>query len=176
MNKILFLALMLGGVCLLAQDAPAPVGGVPEGRPGAGLTRPSSRENMQALLLERVKKELELTPEQTGKYVELFYKGEELKQQYNKKRIELAEKIKTALKAEKIDEGALNGLIEDFKRLDREEFEKTKEMKDQGAALLNVQQKAKLLLLEARMRGGMIQNQGGRRPDRKAGGNKEESK
>jgi len=197
MKKLMTLMLVLVGTCIMAQNSPVPpqdgpeggapgehqqFGGAPEGRPMPEMQKPNTQENMQALMIERIKKELDLTPEQAGKFVEYFYKGADLNQQYGKKKAEAAKKINEAMKEEKVNEGTLNGLLEEYNRADRELMEKTRELKEKSTSMLNTLQKAKLILMEGRMRGGMGAGQNmGRRMERKdgekrEGGNKEEQK
>jgi len=124
-----------------------------EQRPGG-----DSRENMEAMILTKVKSELELTPEQAGKFVENFYKAEEVKKEYAKKKMDALFEVRKALDAEKIDEGALNSLVEACNRLDREQMEKMKEAKDKNMAMLTVKQKAKLVIMEGKMQGAFNPN------------------
>ena len=115
------------------------------------------RENMEAMILARVKTELELTPEQAGKFVENFYKGEEIKKEYQKKKMEAGLEIKKALEAEKLDEGVLNSLVEAYNRSEREMNEKVQEMKNKNLSMLNSKQKAKMVLMEIGMQRMMMQ-------------------
>ncbi|MFH1073449.1 MAG: hypothetical protein V1752_00005, partial [Candidatus Firestonebacteria bacterium] len=61
-----------------AQEQP---GGL-QGKPGAWRQGIDSKESLEAVILARVKSELDLTPEQAGKFVENFYKAEEVKKEY----------------------------------------------------------------------------------------------
>ncbi|MFH1074358.1 MAG: Spy/CpxP family protein refolding chaperone, partial [Candidatus Firestonebacteria bacterium] len=114
-----------------------------------------SKESLEAVILARVKSELDLTPEQAGKFVENFYKAEEVKKEYTKKKIGALQELKKALDSEKLDEGALNSLVEDCSRLDREQMERVKEAKDRNMSMLTVKQKAKLVIMESRMQGAL---------------------
>jgi len=123
-----------------------------QGRPGEmRQNMMEMRENVEGLILSRVKAELELTPEQAGKFVENFYKAEEVKKEYMKKKMETLQELRKAATAEKVDEGLLYSLLENYNKLEREQLEKGKEAKDRNLSMLSVKQKAKLVLMEGMM-------------------------
>jgi len=94
-----------------------------------GRQENDARENLEAQIIAKIKNGLELTPEQAGKFVENYYKTEDLKKEYAKKKMDALMALKKALDSEAADEKTLNPLIENCGKLDKEQQEKMKESK-----------------------------------------------
>jgi hypothetical protein len=105
-------------------------------------------DTIEALKVARIKKELDLTPEQAGKFFENYYRVSDIKREYMEKKLSLINDIDGLLSKEKVDEKVLKEKVEAYYRLEKEMQEKMREVQDRVVDGLSLKQRAKLIVFE----------------------------
>ena len=108
-------------------------------------------DTIEALKVAKIKKELDLTPEQVGKFFENYYKASDVKKKYMEKKLDLINELEGILlkgyKGE-IDEKVLKEKVEEYYRLEKEMQEKIMEAENKIVDGLSLKQRAKLIVFE----------------------------
>ncbi|MFH1823966.1 MAG: hypothetical protein ABH873_01905 [Candidatus Firestonebacteria bacterium] len=117
------------------------------------MSPPSFQENIEAEAIEalkvaKIKKELDLTPEQAGKFFENYYRVAEVRKEFLEKKITLINAINSLLSEKEFNEKTVEEKVKAYYKLEREMQEKTREVQEKVVDGLSLKQKAKLIVFE----------------------------
>ncbi|GEM_PF-5006419 len=155
-TKIVVILTFIAGFAVAQQDVTTPENRArpvhpqlqrpakPEVVPGPG----DFRENIEDLKIAKLKRVLELTPEQAGKFFTAYYELEDVMKSYGLKRNKLSEELNSLSAAKDADENAMRQKLEEFENLETELHQKNIEYRKKLQDGLTVKQRIKLISFE----------------------------
>ncbi len=106
------------------------------------------KENIEDLKIAKLKRVLELTPEQAGKFFTAYYEQEDVLKSYALKRNKLSEELNKMSGVKDADENVLKQKLNEFDNIETEMHQKTIEYRRKLQEGLTVKQRIKLISFE----------------------------
>ncbi len=146
MRKLIIFTFIFFISNLFAQRPPEPVDPSPEPR---GPDTPEPRKWIERVMLVTVIDELNLSEEQTAKFIPKFKEHQRLEQEFFKKRMEKFNELRELLHSDKISDEKLRIKIEEFERM-RDDFQKRQTvLRKEMESILTIEQRARFLVFQA---------------------------
>ncbi len=152
LKTVMFL-MLLAGFAAAQQEVVTPEAGkkTPYPRPSRPeISRENGefRANIEDLKIARLKRVLELTPEQAGKFFTAYYELEDVLKSYASKRNKLSDELNKLSAAKDADENGMRRKLEEFESLETELHQKNIEYRKKLQEGLTVKQRIKLIAFE----------------------------